>query len=545
VLHLVSRKIDPRSVADPYSGHRFVRGERPMELPYCRTKRRLIAGPSLEWAVRRSQSFDRRTFLRAGAAGLAVAAGGTAAGRSQEPGSGHAGETEELLVGVSASAAGSVQETVAAHAPSDARVTGANGALGYAALALPADAPETARRALVDATERVDAVEYVEPNGTYGVLATPNDPLFDGPDSQYVPQLVGAPEAWDDTFGDRGVTIAVVDSGVQYDHPDLAANVRSAAAGGPGRDFVDDDGDPYPDGSGENHGTKVAGIATAVTNNDTGIAGLSQSTLLCGRALAPNANGTLEGRLADVADAIQWAADEGADVISLSLGRYDRADETLRRAVEYAESQGALVVAAAGNNGGSVAFPAAFEACLAVSWLEDDGVTLDERSSRGPEIELAAPGVVGTTTLAGTGDGGGDYTFFEGSSAAAPVVSGVAGLALARWNLSGAELRDHLRNTATDIGLSGEKQGAGRVDAAKAVGTVPRALRAFGAADLDRDGRYEDVNGDGEVGVVDVQSLFVDRDADRVREHPNAFDFNGDGRANVNDVQTLFSDLRG
>jgi serine protease len=410
----------------------------------------------------------------AGSAGLL---GGVAGGTGLARGDGPpvrtpASKAAEVLVGVSQPADG-VRETVERHVPANAGVVHANGALGYAAVGFPASAPAVARRAFIDAITNRPGIEYAELNGTYEAVATPADPRYG---EQYVPQLLGAESAWETTFGDSDVRVAVVDTGVAYDHPDLAANVRSAAAGGPGRDFVTRgeairDGDPQPDSPEEGHGTKVAGIVAALTDNDTGIAGLSQSTLLCGRVL----DARLRGRFSDIADGIQWATDHGADVINLSLGgTTDSA--AMRAAVAYAAERSVLVVAAAGNEGNdaAVVYPAAYEECLAVGALTREG-DLARFSNTGPEVGLAAPAVDLHTT-----ETDGRYGGFKGSSAATAVVSGVAGLALARWDLSGAELRYHLRNTAVDVGLGAEKAGAGRVDAANAVGTLPKRLTIVG-----------------------------------------------------------------
>lgn len=155
-----------------------------------------------------------------------------------------------------------------------------------------------------------------------------------------------------------------------------------------GRDFVDDDGDPYPDSLNEEiHGTHVAGIAAAEVNNGNGVTGIGNSSVIAGRALSERGSGST----ADIADAITWAANEGADVINLSLGGGGYTN-TMQNAVTYAANQGALVVAAAGNDGsGSVSYPAAYGGVLAVSALDPDE-SLASYSNYGPKIDLAAPG---------------------------------------------------------------------------------------------------------------------------------------------------------
>nr|WP_306298088.1 S8 family serine peptidase [Halobacterium hubeiense] len=168
-----------------------------------------------------------------------------------------------------------------------------------------------------------------------------------------------------------------------------------------------------------------------------------------------------------MADAVTWAVDQGADVVNLSLGGGGYTN-TMKNAVSYAADNGALVVAAAGNDGqGSVSYPAAYSECLAVSALDPDE-TLASYSNYGSNIELAAPG---TNVLSTWTDDG--YDSISGTSMATPVVAGVAGLTLAQYDLTNAELRDHLKATAVDVGLSGDEQGAGRVDVGNAVTTEP------------------------------------------------------------------------
>ena len=398
----------------------------------------------------------RRRFLQATSAlGLASAFGGVA---SATPGRNPGPKEDEILVGV-AQGRDSPSDVVESAVPGKARIVHENKTLSYVAVQFPSDASDTARENFIDAVTKKDRVKYAERNATHQTLLTPNDPRFG---DQYAPQQVNADTAWDTTLGSSSVTVAVVDTGVQYDHPDLSGSFASD----PGYDFADDDSDPYPDApSDEYHGTHVSGIAGGVTDNSTGTAGISNSSLINGRALDEGGSGST----ADIADAIEWAADQGADVINLSLGGGGYTD-TMKNAVSYATNNGALVVAAAGNDGSSsVSYPAAYSECLAVSALDPDE-TLASYSQYGSSVELAAPG---TNVLATTTEARGSYEKLSGTSMATPVVSGVAGLALAQWDLTNTELRDHLKATAVDVGLSSDKQGSGRVDAANAVGTEP------------------------------------------------------------------------
>ncbi|WP_222918767.1 S8 family serine peptidase [Natrinema sp. SYSU A 869] len=419
---------------------------------------------------RNNQRVGRRSLLQSiGAFGALVGLGGiTSATPGREPGP----KKDELIVGVDSDVS-NIEAVVEPKIPSNAKIVHTNETLGYAAVEIADEASIQAKETVLDA----DEVTYSEDNVTYeaigadpqelesdadtaSTLYTPNDPNLG---SQYAPQQVNAPEAWETTLGDPDVTISIVDQGVQYDHPDLSGNMDRSVSNG-GSDFVDNDGDPYPVSASENHGTHVAGIAAGGTDNGTGHAGISNCSLLSARALGDGQGGSLS----DIADAIQWSADQGADIINMSLGG-GGATQLMREACQYAKSQGALLVAAAGNDyGSSVSYPAAHDSVVAVSSL-DEGETLSDFSNLGPEIELAAPGDDVLSSVPWD-----DYDYFPGTSMASPVVAGVAGLTLSAWpNLSNEQLRTHLQDTAVDVGLSGNEQGSGRVDAGNAVTTEP------------------------------------------------------------------------
>ena len=403
-----------------------------------------------------TQHFGRRTFLKAtGAASAAAAFGGvTAATPGRDPGP----KKGEVLVGVSAGA-GDLEKTVTQHVPGNAEVVHKNEKLRYVAVKFPSQAPDVAREQFIDAVTKKDGIKYAEPNKTYTTQYAPSDPQFG---DQYAPQQVESDAAWDTTLGDSGVTIAVVDTGAQYDHPDLQANYKS----NPGKDFADGDSDPYPDApSDEYHATHVSGCAAAVVDNGTGVAGQGNSSLINGRALDEGGSGST----ADIADAIEWAADQGADIINLSLGGGGYTS-TMKNAVGYATNNGSLVIAAAGNSGSSsVSYPAAYSECVAVSAV-DSNEQLASFSQYGSSVELCAPGV---DVLSTTTETRGSYEKLSGTSMATPVTSGVAGLTLAKWDLTNSELRSHLKATAKDIGLSSNKQGSGQVNAYNAVTTQP------------------------------------------------------------------------
>ncbi len=406
-----------------------------------------------------NEALDRRSVLRLTGStfGLVAASGVASATPGREPGP----KEDEILVGVSAGA-GRPADVAAEHAPQHASVVHENETLRYAAVKFPEAANERARENFIEAVTGDERVKYAEPNGTYEAQYTPDDPQFG---DQYLPQQVGAPCAWDHTLGSNDVTVAVVDSGVQYDHEDLLDRFGSDE----GHDFADDDDDPYPDDlATETHGTSVSGVVAATTGNGTGIAGVSNSRLLSARALGETGGGSFS----DVADAIEWAADQGSDVINLSLGGANDSS-TVKNAVEYAYANGSYLVGSAGASGpcdgDCVGYPAKYEEVVAVSAV-DANETLASFSSTGASVELAAPGVdVRTTTTTPNGK----YTVLSGTSSAAAAVSGVAGLALARWDVDNETLRQHLNETARDVGLASDEQGNGHVDACGAVTTDP------------------------------------------------------------------------
>ena len=180
---------------------------------------------------------DRRSFLKA--VGTGTLFSGLSGVASATPGRQPGPKTEEILVGVSASAA-DMEGAVAQAVPANAAIVHRNHTLSHVAVKFPSQAADRAKENFIDAVTRKDHIKYAEPNKTYGAFYEPSDPRFG---DQYAPKQVESDGAWDTTLGDSGVTIAVVDTGAQYDHPDLAANHEAD----PGRDFADNDADPYPD----------------------------------------------------------------------------------------------------------------------------------------------------------------------------------------------------------------------------------------------------------------------------------------------------------
>ncbi len=305
--------------------------------------------------------------------------------------------------------------------------------------------------------QALPVVAYAEPNTTLSLMGAPNDPNLG---DQYALDRINAVEGWDRYrqaagYGDQfpatgGATIAVIDSGLDKTlHPEFDGKVTQCQA------WMLQTGLGLPTCQDNNvHGTHVSGIAAAIADNGTGIAGvafdaqiqaLQACTVLCATA--------------DLAAALVHAADHDADVINMSLGA-PATTETMGDAVEYAADSGALLVAAAGNDGGAVNYPAAYDEVMAVS-ATDRNDRLGAFSSRGPEIDVAAPGAGVLSTL----PAGVLYGELDGTSMAAPHVAGLGAL-LMNLGADANEARGAIRAGADDIGLPPAEQGAGRIDVA-------------------------------------------------------------------------------
>lgn len=261
--------------------------------------------------------------------------------------------------------------------------------------------------------EELPGIAYAEPNYPVSIAWTPDDPYFntvtpEEPD-QWGPRLVGAVDAWDVARG-GGVTIAVVDTGVDLTHPELASKLDTAND----RDLVNDDSNANDDNG---HGTHCAGIAAAVTDNGLGIAGMAPAaTILPIKTLDASGNGTT----ADLAAGIDWAVAHGADVVNLSVGGA-YGTTTLHEAVKRAVYAGVVVVAAAGNESAPVFYPAAYPECIAVAATDQSGARTSY-SNWGREIDLSAPGGTSGDAIWSTVPGG--YGYRHGTSMATPHVTG-------------------------------------------------------------------------------------------------------------------------
>lgn len=296
--------------------------------------------------------------------------------------------------------------------------------------------------ALVAALRADPRVLYAQRNYYLEKAFVPNDPSFG---EQWNLSGFGLPEAWDVEFGDgpgNDVVIAVLDSGVQTTHPDLAAKIL------PGYDFYDRDTDPNPGApNGENeHGTHVAGIAAAIGNDGVGVAGVAfgpRVRVLPGKVFDDTG---LQGTVAGLVDAIRWSAGlavtgapanaNKAHVINMSVG-VPGFFPALDAAAEEAWNAGVLLVAAAGNHNGStdpgVLSPGNAPCVIAVASVDED-YTVSSFSNTGPEVEVAAPGGLGSAvcgTVFSTVPVS-TYGCMAGTSMASPFVAGVAALLIAQ-----------------------------------------------------------------------------------------------------------------
>jgi len=292
-----------------------------------------------------------------------------------------------------------------------------------------------------------DYIIQAEPVSVGPLLA---DPLLG---QQYSLNRMAVYSAWDAGATGQGVTVAVVDSGVDFAHPDLAGVFVSR-----GKDFVNNDDDATDDAG---HGTHVAGIIAMRPDNGQGGTGVAHAArILPVKVMGADGNGSH----ASISQGVTWAADNGARVINLSLGG-PYGSQTLEAAVNYATSKGALVIAAAGNHGTTQpAYPAAYPVVVSVCATDQQ----DQRatySAYGETVDVCAPGSGIISTVRG-----GRWQAWDGTSMAAPNAAAVAALIWSRnptWDA--AQVRGALLGSADRV----VDVGSGRVNAARGVGAQP------------------------------------------------------------------------
>jgi subtilisin family serine protease len=301
----------------------------------------------------------------------------------------------------------------------------------------------------VHALAALPGVVYAEPDYRLHAAFVPSDPLFS---RQWALNQVGAPAAWDITTGSADVIVAMIDTGIAPNHPDLVGKLV------PGYNFVADTTTAADDNG---HGTYTAGLVGALSNNNIGVAGVAWATRIMPVKILDKDGA---GNVGDFSRGIHFAVDHGAKVINISAG-IEYPASSMQEAVRYARDHGVLVVASAGNTpDGAARYPAGFDEVVAVSATDEQDKSA-AFSSYGAFVDLAAPGVNIVST--GWGQGRAGYTWASGTSSAAPLVTGAAALLLAaRPDLTPDDLQRLLEDGADDLGPAGwdPHYGAGRLN---------------------------------------------------------------------------------
>ncbi|MEJ6951253.1 S8 family peptidase [Natronospora cellulosivora (SeqCode)] len=347
---------------------------------------------------------------------------------------------------------------------------------------------------LLNSLQENNKIEYIEPDYLIHVQSTtPNDPAFS---QQWNLEMLNLKKTWSSFQGSSDITVAVIDTGILLDHPDLHANIVE------GYDFVDNDFDPIDSDPDFSHGTHVAGIIGAMTDNNEGIAGINWDiSIMPIRVIGPGGSGGYSALIAG----IYWAVDNGADVINLSLaGSVD--SKSLRDAVRYAVDNNVTVVAASGNNGSSpILYPARYPEVISVGAIGPDKKRAFY-SNYGPELDVVAPG--GNSSLlrykhntilstAGYMTENGpvhEYSWSQGTSMATPHVSGLIALLYSTGINDPTEIRNIIKDSADKLG-SAQEYGAGLIN----------INRALGIEQQDSDNNYND-NSNNKINIIAINN---------------------------------------
>lgn len=396
--------------------------------------------------------------------------------------------------------------------------------MNYLAKGLAKDDEVVGRIITINFTDKVDEnnlssllrndpdIEYIQASRTYKVDAIPNDSLVS---QQWALEKIKAFDAWDITTGSDTVLLAIIDTGIEYDHPDLKNKIyynpgetgldqfgndkRFNGIDDDNNGFIDDymgwdftdrlgfpfdstggdylnwDNNPYDD---HGHGTFIAGIAGAETNNSIGIAGTAPNIKILNlRAFDPGGYGEED----DVAAAILYAIKMNAKVINMSFGD-NSFSLVLRDVIQYAYSQNLVLIASAGNSGSNLPhYPSGYSEVICVgNSTSDDFVAAS--SNWGSTIDLVAPGTGILTTARNNG-----YASINGTSASAPFVSATAALILSLKNFSNEEIKQIIKSTTDDIGETGWdlKSGAGRLNVERALRVLAPSIVKFNNPTMD------------------------------------------------------------
>jgi serine protease len=309
--------------------------------------------------------------------------------------------------------------------------------------------------------------EYIEPNYIYTFKEVPNDPEYS---KQWNLRSINVESAWDDTKG-SGITVAVIDTGITQG-PDLKETKFVE-----GYDFVNNRIEALDDSG---HGTHVAGTIAQSTNNSYGVAGIAyEASLMPLKVLSAEGGGTVS----DIAEAIRFAADKGADVINMSLGGAGES-KLMEEAIDYAYQKGVFIVAAAGNSGqNSASYPARYPHVVGVAALDPAGLKAPY-SNFGAGVDISAPGgsemgkILQETINPQTGES--VFESYQGTSMAAPHVAGVAALVKAAGVKEPDEILNVLKQSSRVVKEDPLNHfGSGHLDASAAVKLALRGQITF------------------------------------------------------------------
>jgi len=338
-------------------------------------------------------------------------------------------------------------------------------------------------------------VEWAEPHYVYKISDSPNDPFFN---NQYNLSIINASQAWDVIKGDTNIVIGIVDTGIDWDHPDLAPNIWINKKEIP-NNGIDDDNNGYVDdvrgwdfggltGTPDNdpmedkpdHGSHVAGIASAVTNNSRGVAAIGYNSKIMAVKTSENSYRNADGDPYIVFgfEGIVYAVDNGAKIINCSWGG-DGYSAMAFDVIKYAISKGSLVVVAAGNESSKDdSYPACYDGVLSVAATDQKDI-LAYYSNYGKKTGVCAPGSNIYSTWQND-----TYTYLSGTSMSAPLVSGLAALVAARFQTyTPLQIAEQIRVNADNIdnvnsGSLNGLLGSGRINAYKAVSnTASKSVR--------------------------------------------------------------------
>ena len=307
-----------------------------------------------------------------------------------------------------------------------------------------------------------DNIEFIEDDylARIQVLASTTETLKIA--SQNIPwgvRKIEAPDVWKRCQGE-GIKVGIIDTGIDLGHPDLKDNIKEAYSVVDGASADDDNG----------HGTHVAGIIAAL-DNDIGVVGVApKAEIYSVKAFDKKGRGTVS----DIIDALQWCVENKVHVINMSFG-IGTNSRALKRAIGAAHRHNIIMVAAAGNSGGSdsVLYPAKYQEVIAVA-ASDSKDQAAEFSSRGPEVNIIAPGVDVSSTYINE-----EYKNLSGTSMACPHVVGACALLMSISGTKAESVKKAILSTAKDIGLPEETQGVGLVNVSAAVSNIKKAKGGF------------------------------------------------------------------